>query len=90
MSEGEAIAAGLAQFKPSRPYAAFERDPGSVSVNVYVHVITSSSGEGIYDATLLAQIDVLNAALQWGHWRGEYRLQVCTGCSRPYRKRLVV
>jgi Pregnancy-associated plasma protein-A len=61
--EGEAVAAGLARFRAEQPYAAFERDPGSVSVNVYFHVVTSSNGEGnLNDATLLAQIDVLNAA----------------------------
>jgi hypothetical protein len=63
VGEGQAIATGLAQFRAEQPYAAFERDPGSVSVNVYVHVITASNGEGnLNDATLLAQIDVLNAA----------------------------
>ena len=32
-------------------------------VNVYFHVITASNGEGnLSDATLLAQIDVMNAA----------------------------
>jgi hypothetical protein len=65
VGEGEArsTAEGLARFRAERPYAAFERPPGSAAVNVYVHVITASNGEGsLNDATLLAQIDVLNAA----------------------------
>jgi len=63
VSEAQAIAAGLARFRAEQPYAAFERDPGSVSVNVYFHVITASNGEGnLSDTTLLAQIDVFNAA----------------------------
>jgi hypothetical protein len=61
--EAQAIAARLAHFRAEQAYAAFERDPGSVSVNVYFHVITASNGEGnLSDATLLTQIDVLNAA----------------------------
>jgi hypothetical protein len=63
VSEGQAIAAGLARFRAEQAYAAFERDPGSVSVNVYFHVITASNGErNLSDATLLSQIDVVNAA----------------------------
>ena len=63
MSEAQAIAAGLAHFRAEQADAAFERDPGSVPVNVYFHVITASNGEGtLSDATLLAQIDVMNAA----------------------------
>jgi hypothetical protein len=63
ISEAQAIAAGLARFRAEQPYAAFERDLGSVPVKVYFHVITASNGEGnLNDATLLAQVDVLNAA----------------------------
>jgi hypothetical protein len=62
-NEAQAIAERLAQFRARHPGAAFERDPGSVSVNVYFHVITASNGTGnLTDETLLAQIDVLNAA----------------------------
>jgi hypothetical protein len=61
--EAQAIAAGLAQFRAEQIDTAFERAPGSVPVNVYVHVITASTGEGnLSDATLQAQINVLNAA----------------------------
>jgi hypothetical protein len=63
VSEAQAIAAGLAQFRAEQTYAAFERAPGSVPVNVYIHVITASNGEGnLSDVTLQAQLDVLNAA----------------------------
>jgi hypothetical protein len=63
VGEGQAIASALAQFRAEQPYAAFEREPGTVAVNVYVHVITASTGVGnLDDATLLAQINVLNAA----------------------------
>jgi hypothetical protein len=63
MREALAIAERLAQFRAKQPAATFVREPGSVTVNVYFHVITASTGEGqLSDATLLAQIDVLNAA----------------------------
>jgi len=40
------------------------------SINVYVHVITSSSGEGnLSDATINSQINVLNAAYAAGNWK---------------------
>jgi hypothetical protein len=63
LREALAIAGRLAQFKANEPAATIEREPGSVTVNVYFHVITASTGEGqLTDATLLAQIDVMNAA----------------------------
>jgi hypothetical protein len=73
VSEAQAIAAGLAQYRAEQPYAAFERDPGSVPVNVYIHVITASNGEGTLGAaTLQVQINVLNAAYSGGNWRCKY------------------
>ena len=62
-NEAQAIAAGLAEFRTNQLHAPFERDPGTVLVDVYFHVITASTGEGnLDDATLLTQIEVLNAA----------------------------
>jgi hypothetical protein len=73
MSEAQAIAAGLAHFRAEQADAAFEREPGSVPVNVYFHVITASNGEGnLSDATLLAQIDVMNAAYSGVNGRYKY------------------
>jgi hypothetical protein len=63
VSEALAIAERLDRFRADQPSATLAREPGSVPVNVYFHVITASTGEGqLSDATLLAQIDVLNAA----------------------------
>jgi hypothetical protein len=62
-AEARAIADALERFRAELRAADLERDPGSVPVNVYVHVITASSGEGNLDDTSIgAQIDVLNAA----------------------------
>jgi hypothetical protein len=48
------------QVSPSRAAA---RTPGSVTVDVYVHVITNASGGGnLSDATIANQINVLNAS----------------------------
>jgi hypothetical protein len=63
VNEAQAIAAGLAQFRANQLHVIFERDPGTVLVDVYFHVITASNGEGnLDDTTLLTQIEVLNAA----------------------------
>jgi hypothetical protein len=62
-AEARAIADALERFRTDLNAEDLERDPGSVLVNVYVHVITASNGEGNLDDTSIAtQIDVLNAA----------------------------
>jgi hypothetical protein len=62
-AEARAIDEALARFKAAQGTAAIERAPGSVLVNVFFHVIAATSGEGqLDDASIAAQIDVLNAA----------------------------
>ena len=62
-AEAQAIDAALVRFRAALGPAALERAPGLVLVNVYFHVITATNGEGqLDDASIAAQIDVLNAA----------------------------
>jgi hypothetical protein len=62
-AEARAIADALERFGAELSLAALERDPGSVPVNVYVHVITATNGEGnLDDASIAAQINVLNTS----------------------------
>jgi hypothetical protein len=59
--EARAIDEALQRFKARLGAAAAGRDPGSVTVTVYFHVITASNGEGdLDDASIAVQIDVLN------------------------------
>jgi hypothetical protein len=61
--EARSIAEALARFRAEQGAASVEREPGSVPVNVYFHVITASNGEGnLNDASIAAQLEVLNAA----------------------------
>jgi hypothetical protein len=66
-SEARAIADALERFRAGRSPAALERDPGSVPINVYVHVITASNGAGnLDDVSIAAQVNVLNTAYSGG------------------------
>jgi hypothetical protein len=59
--EAFAIDQELERFKSQLGPGAAGRDPGSVTVTVYFHVITASNGEGdLDDASIAVQIDVLN------------------------------
>jgi pregnancy-associated plasma protein-A len=61
--EALAIDIALEQFKAQLTPATLERDPGSVTVNVYFHVITATNNEGnLDDASIAAQIEALNAS----------------------------
>jgi len=62
-AEALAIEQALQRFKAQLSPEALARNPGSVLVNVYVHVITDSNGAGnLDDPSIAAQIAVLNAA----------------------------
>lgn len=62
------VETSLARFRAARAYAgSVNRPPGSLTVSVYVHVITSTSGAGDVSSTAISnQIAVLNNAYAGG------------------------
>jgi hypothetical protein len=62
-TEARSIEEALQRFNAALSPEVLERDPGSVLVNVYFHVITDANGVGnLDDASIVAQVAVLNAA----------------------------
>ncbi|HEY8206206.1 MAG TPA: zinc metalloprotease [Myxococcaceae bacterium] len=62
-AELHAIQDAMDQFRASGGGATQTRAPGSVTVNVYFHIITNTSGQGNVSATVLNnQIAVMNSA----------------------------
>src|SRR5689334_14813576 len=66
-AEATAVQTALEQFKASGGGSGQTRPAGSITVNVYFHVITNTSGQGAVSSTVLNnQISVLNTAYAGG------------------------